>query len=225
MGVSGVNTGTNNTAALYNTGATKTAAETLKEDNTAVTTEADSYEKSVQDNSKTATYKRDTAKLRELSVGQKAYLQGLQSMVSQLFTQSTKAGAANGQKTFLASGVSADKVTSYWDVLVDNGDGTYSIDPALSKEDQAKLISKAKEDIGENGYYGVKQTSQRILDFAKAVTGGDPSKIGEMRKMAQAAFDDVKRIMGGKLPEISQKTYDAVMKGFDEWEAQSKAAN
>ena len=78
-----------------------------------------------------------------------------------------------------------------------------------------------KEDISEDGYYGVKKTSQRILDFAKAITGGDPSKIEKMREMAQQAFDSVRELMGGELPEISQQTYDAVMKGFDEWAAEA----
>ena len=31
----------------------------------------------------------------------------------------------------------------------------------------AKTIAKAKEDISEDGYYGVKQTPDRILSFAK----------------------------------------------------------
>ena len=42
----------------------------------------------------------------------------------------------------------------------------------------AKL--QAQEDISENGYWGVEQTSDRILDFAKALSGGDVSKADEL---------------------------------------------
>lgn len=84
---------------------------------------------------------------------------------------------------------------------------------------------QAKEDISEDGYYGVKKTSERILNFAKAISGGDPSKISMLRDAAQKGFDAVEEMWGGKgkLPKISYDTYDAVMKGFDEWEESSKA--
>jgi hypothetical protein len=115
-----------------------------------------------------------------------------------------------------------NNVESYWDLLVDNGDGTFSFHPDITPDMQDALIAKAKEDIGENGYYGVKQTSQRILDFAKAVTGGDPSKIEAMRKYIQDGFDEVEKMFGGKLPEISYQTLKAVMDGLDEWAAGAK---
>lgn len=185
----------------------------------------DTYEKSTEktDDPTKTVYKRDTVKVAQLRAQDDAYISNLQNLVNELLNQTGKNAQANGANSWqTAGGLDPNKVESYWDLLVDNGDGTFSFHPDLSPEMQDKLISKAQEDIGENGYYGVKQTSQRILDFAKAITGGDPSKIGEMRKMAQEAFDDVAKIMGGKLPEISQKTYDAVMKGFDEWEAAAK---
>ena len=61
----------------------------------------------------------------------------------------------------------------------------------------------------------VSQTSSRILDFATALTGGDPSKIEEMRNAFKKGYAQAEKTWGGKLPEISQKTYDAVMEGFD----------
>lgn len=77
--------------------------------------------------------------------------------------------------------------------------------------------AKAEEEISEDGYYGVKQTSARILDFAKAIAGNDPAKIEEMRAAVQKGFDQAERMWGDKLPEICQKTYDTVMSGFDSW--------
>ena len=50
---------------------------------------------------------------------------------------------------------------------------------------------------------------------ATALTGGDPSKIDEMRNAFKKGYEQAEKTWGGKLPEISQKTYDAVMEGFD----------
>lgn len=88
-------------------------------------------------------------------------------------------------------------------------DGSIEVDEATAKQ--------AAEDISENGYWGVKQTSERILDFAKAISGGDSSKAEEMRKAIQKGFKQAAKLWGDDLPEISQKTYNAVMKGIDEW--------
>ena len=84
------------------------------------------------------------------------------------------------------------------------------------KPDQA-TIDKAKEAISEDGYYGVKQTSERILSFAKAIAGDDPAKIDEMRAAVEAGFKAAGDVWGKELPGICRDTYDAVMKGFDSW--------
>lgn len=92
-------------------------------------------------------------------------------------------------------------------------DGTITVDEATAKQ--------AQEDISEDGYWGVKQTSERILDFAKALTGGDSSKVEDIRKAIERGFSEAAKLWGDELPEISQKTHDAVMKGLDEWAKQS----
>lgn len=91
--------------------------------------------------------------------------------------------------------------------------GDFSVDAATA--------AKAKNDIGEDGYYGVKQTAGRILDFAKAISGGDPAKVEEMRSAIQEGFKAAEKAWGGKMPDITQQTYDAVMKGLDEWAGKS----
>lgn len=83
----------------------------------------------------------------------------------------------------------------------------------ISPEDQAA----AQEAISEDGYWGVKQTSERLVSFAKALVGGDPSRVEEMRDAFIKGYQEAEKVWGGELPEISQKTYDAVMKLFDEW--------
>nr|WP_317358578.1 hypothetical protein [uncultured Tyzzerella sp.] len=82
----------------------------------------------------------------------------------------------------------------------------------------AQTVAKAKEAVSEDGYYGVNQTSDRILSFAKAVAGDNPKKIQEMRDAVEKGFKQAERMWGDELPEISQKTYDKVMETFDKWQ-------
>lgn len=77
--------------------------------------------------------------------------------------------------------------------------------------------SSAQAAISEDGYWGVEQTSQRLVSFAMALVGGDPSKAEEMREAFIKGYEAAEEAFGGTLPEISRKTYDATMKLFDEW--------
>ena len=88
----------------------------------------------------------------------------------------------------------------------------------------AKTIEQAKKDISEDGYYGVKQTSDRILSFARAVAGDDPKKLQQMRDAVEKGFKQAERMWGDKLPEISQQTYDKVMETFDEWQGKDTSS-
>lgn len=81
----------------------------------------------------------------------------------------------------------------------------------------ADVKAQAQADIAEDGYWGVKQTSDRIVEFAKALTGGDSSKAEEMRAAFEKGFKAATGAWGSKLPSISQQTYDAVMEKFDDW--------
>lgn len=82
----------------------------------------------------------------------------------------------------------------------------------------ADVQAAAKEAISEDGYWGVKQTSERIVNFGKALVGGDPSRVGEIRDAFIKGYEAAAKAWGGALPGIAQETYDAAMKLFDEWE-------
>lgn len=82
---------------------------------------------------------------------------------------------------------------------------------------------KAQEEISEDGFWGVKNTSERLFEFAKAVSGGDPSKAQSMKDAFIKGFEQAKAAWGGELPEISQKTYDATIKLFDDWIAETSS--
>ena len=79
----------------------------------------------------------------------------------------------------------------------------------------ADTIAKAKEDISEDGYWGVKQTSERIFDFAQALAGDDEEKMKTMKE--EKGFKEATKSWGRTLPDISQDTYSAVMDKFDKY--------
>jgi len=86
-----------------------------------------------------------------------------------------------------------------------------------------EVVAQAKKDVAEDGYWGVEQTAERIVSFAKALTGGDASKAEEMRAAIEKGFGGAKEVWGDELPEISQNTYDRVNEMLDDWVAQSTA--
>lgn len=94
--------------------------------------------------------------------------------------------------------------TDIWKFLAK---GDFTVDEATKK--------KAQEDIAEDGYWGVEQTSQRIIDFAKALAGDDLDALEDMKNAFLKGYEQAEKTWGGKLPEISQKTYDAVLSKFD----------
>lgn len=80
-----------------------------------------------------------------------------------------------------------------------------------------KTVASAREEISENGYWGVEQTSERLFSFAFSLAGGDPAKAQEMRDAFIKGYKEAEKAWGGALPEICRKTYEATLKKFDEW--------
>lgn len=102
--------------------------------------------------------------------------------------QSNTYGAANNVWGFLAK-------------------GDFTVDAATK--------AQAQKDISEDGYWGVKQTSDRILSFATALAGSDSKNLEKMRDAFLKGYEQAEKTWGGKLPDISKRTYDAVLEGFD----------
>ena len=84
-------------------------------------------------------------------------------------------------------------------------------------------IKQAQEDISEDGYWGVKQTSQRLFDFASALAGDDVEKMKEMQKAMEKGFKLATKDWGQDLPGISKDTLDAANKLFDDYYASKSA--
>ena len=100
------------------------------------------------------------------------------------------------------------QATDMWKFLAS---GDYSVDAATKEQ--------AQKDISEDGYWGVKQTSQRLFDFASALAGDDVDKMKEMQKAMEKGFKLATGAWGRKLPGICQNTFDAANKLFDEYYA------
>lgn len=96
--------------------------------------------------------------------------------------------------------------------------------PENLKNVSAADIAKAKEDVSEDGYWGVKQTSQRLFDFASALAGDDVEKMKEMQAAMEKGFKKATKAWGGELPGICQDTMAAANKLFDEYYASKGVA-
>lgn len=91
--------------------------------------------------------------------------------------------------------------------------------PENLKNVTAADIAKAKEDISEDGYYGVKQTSQRLFDFASALAGDDVEKMKKMQDAMEKGFKMAAGAWGAELPGICKDTMAAAHKLFDDYYA------
>lgn len=202
MSVNGV-TSTQSTAAYTyaatSSTETSTAAENAKTTSSAKKEDVGAVYEPSKEAKKTSakkTYTPDTNLINKLKADADARTSQMRSLVEQMMTgQSTAYGKANDIWSFLRK-------------------GNYTVDPATKAQAQA--------DIAEDGYWGVKQTSDRIISFATALTGGDPDKIEEMRAAFEKGFKKAEKTWGGKLPDICQQTYKAVFEKFDQLAAASK---
>lgn len=109
-------------------------------------------------------------------------------------------------KTIQGQGNAISNADDMWKFLAS---GNFTVDAATK--------AQAQKDIADDGYWGVSQTSDRIVDFAKALSGGDSAKADKMIEAFQKGFKKATKSWGKTLPDISQKTYDAVMDKMNKW--------
>lgn len=109
-------------------------------------------------------------------------------------------------KMFEKQGITIGTADNMWRILAG---GNFTADAAT--------IAQAKEDISEDGYWGVNQTSERIFSFAAALSGGDEEKMQEMVKAVEKGFSEATKAWGKELPGITQDTHSAIMDKFDKW--------
>lgn len=95
---------------------------------------------------------------------------------------------------------------SIWRTLAS---GNFTVDAATK--------AQAQKDIGEDGYWGVKQTSQRLFDFASALAGDDVENMKKMQAAMEKGFKLATGAWGKKLPSICSETMDAANKLFEDY--------
>ena len=149
------------------------------------------YEKGSSDKSSSSQKTQNSALIAKMKADSASRISQLRGIVDQMMS---KQGAAIG------------KADDMWSFLA-GGNFTVSAD----------VKAQAQADIAEDGYWGVNQTSDRILDFAKALSGNDKSKAQELADAFKKGVDQATKAWGGKLPDISQQTYDKVLEKFDSW--------
>ena len=82
-------------------------------------------------------------------------------------------------------------------------------------------IAQAQKDVAEGGYWSAEETSTRFLEFAQALSGGDPSKAEALKNAFIEGYKQAEEIWGGELPELSKKTYELTLDKFDNWKTES----
>ena len=149
------------------------------------------YEKSSDQTSGTVTKQTDYALVNKLKADAEERTSQLRSLVEKMMTkQGVAIGTADSMWSFLAK-------------------GDFTVDEATRAQAQA--------DIADDGYWGVDQTSDRILDFAKALSGNDPEKADLLLDAFKKGFKEATKSWGQDLPDISQRTYDAVVEKSNKW--------
>ena len=71
--------------------------------------------------------------------------------------------------------------------------------------------------VEEGGYYSAEATSDRLVQFAISLSGGDTDKADMLIEAVKKGFSLAGDVWGGELPEICQRTYDMTMKKFEAW--------
>ena len=192
MDMNAINSVTSTFNSYQTSQASKKVSETADKTTTTDKTETGVvYEKSSQTDKNTVTKKTDYKMVEKLKADAKQRTSQLRSLVEKMMTK---------QGTAIAN---AD---SMWSFLAE---GNFTVDEETQKQAQA--------DIAEDGYWGVEQTSDRILDFAKALSGNDPEKADLLIDAFKKGFDDATKSWGKDLPDISKRTYDAVLEKFYKW--------
>lgn len=148
------------------------------------------YEKSTDTETGKKIYKQDTATIEQMKADAEKRTKQLRDLV---------------EKLFLKQGQTFDDSQMY-ELL---REGKVPVDEETAKQ--------AQEDISEDGYWGVEQTSDRMVSFAMALTGGDPSKADLMIEAVKKGYEQATGTWGDELPELCQKTLDATIEKLNKW--------
>ena len=118
------------------------------------------------------------------------------------------------EKMMLKQGQQFTTLSDAFDMIEE---GIITVDDEVAKE--------AAEEISEDGYWGVNQTSDRLFSFAKALAGNNPANADKMLEALQKGYDAATASWGGELPELCKQTLEATQKKLTEWRDSLNAEN
>ena len=110
------------------------------------------------------------------------------------------------QKMFNKQGITFSNSSEMYSIL---RSGNFTVDPETS--------AQAQKDISEDGYWGVKQTSDRMVDFAMALSGNDPQKADKMIEAVKKGYKQAEKTWGGELPDICKQTLETTISKLEKW--------
>lgn len=189
MDLNGINNAASYTAAATNTKTTSAAKqEDTKKETTSTNTNGVIYEKGTDT---TVSKKDNTAIVNMLKADLEERTKQLTNIVQQMLQK---------------QGNTLAKTDDMWKFLAS---GDFTVTPEVK--------AQAEADIAEDGYWGVEQTSDRILDFAKALSGGNAEYADKLLAAFKKGYEQATGAWGKELPDISKRTYDAVVEKFKKW--------
>lgn len=178
-----------------------TSAKTETTDKAADTKDGVVYEKSTEKKTDKANtiYNKD-AIVGKLKADQEARIASMQSLVTNLLGKQ--------KNLFDIAGLSDKELGSM------NLANTFRQASALASPED---ILKAQQDISEDGYWGVNQTSDRLVSMAIALSGGDTAKADEMMAAIEKGYEKATKAWGEELPQICQDTMEATRQKMQDW--------
>ena len=204
----------NNMDYLYSQNVNNTAAYTVNANNGTVSKVTAGQEKgtvdSVKDSASKAStdraeFSKDARVTNKMSDSERAALvQSLKADLDNQMTRFTNMMAQIFQKQGI-TGLTAQG-DDFWRRIAS---GNFTVD--------AQTKAEAQEAISEDGYWGVKQTSQRIFDFAYALAGDDADKMKEMQDAVEKGFEQATKAWGGPMPSITGDTHSAISDLFNDY--------
>lgn len=186
--------------------AVKAAEVAQKQDNTVEAAKATT----AKANTDRAEFSQDSKVTNKMSDSERASL--VQSLKADLENQTTRFTNMMMQM-FNKQGIVGLQAGSddFWRQIAS---GNFTVD--------AQTKAEAQQAISEDGYWGVKQTSQRLFDFAYALAGDNPEQMQKMQNAIEKGFKQAEEAWGGSLPSISGETYKAVNDLFSEYYEKSE---
>ncbi len=87
------------------------------------------------------------------------------------------------------------------------------------QEVDPEVQAQAAEDISEDGYWGIEQTSERMLDFAMALAGNDSAHADALMDAVKEGYKQAAGIWGDEdsMPELCKKTLERTLEKMEAW--------